>query len=1170
MHTDVFHAAALTAGLLLASTHANGQETFPVFLPADNSPVRELWAADGHTSIVRMRNMTVAGEAFVKRVDYLDGLGRPEETVLSAPGTAEGDIVTFRQTDAFGRPSREWLPIPASHTDGAFSAGSGCLAAAAAYYADEIPYSATSYEPSPLSRVTAETGPGAAWHASGKSRTRSYLTNNNQVDSLKCMRYTVSVQPYTGVTVRFDGLYALGAVSVACEADEDGHVTLSFTDRCGRLLLIRRRYNSSGVRISNDTYFIYDKRDRLCAVIPPAVPKALGQVSDQAMSDFAYLYQYDQRGRLSGRKLPGAGWTYMVYDDADRLVLSQDREMFAKGISIFHAYDILGRECVTGTTRRDVDTGTAETGIPGLALCRYTGTGSLGGYEVSGIPLDEPVLLTARYYDTHAFTAGNAELEYSAVPSYGELGGSQRGLATGIVEARLSSSGICAYDSTAVYHDMRGRAVQTRKTNARGGHDVTMLSLELDGTEAARRHVHTARGMQPVGEVTAYTRDAWGRRVMTAHAVDGHTAVTLSTLAYDGVGRMAAKTTGGQETSAYTYNVRSWLTAAAGQRLTERLCYNEAVEGLSPALTHRYRWNGTVAACGWTAGGETRQRGYSLLYDGLDRLTEAYYGEGWNLTAYHTKYDGKAAYDCMGNPVWIYRKSPVSVDSVRPSSPSDRLCLEYDGNRLTHVTDSVTSGHNYEGAFHFADGTDTETEYEYDENGNMVKDLNRNISQIQYNWLNLPSMIQFGDNTYIYNTHSATGEKLTTQFAIQAQPILSPLSGNGGALETESAAEPESAVESLASGPATHIDTYHRYYCGNMVYDGGERRLLTDEGYVTFAADGTPQYHFYLRDHLGNIRVVFDQTGAVEQVTHYYPFGGVMRESTNPGLQPYKYGGKELDRTSGLDAYDFGARMYFADRLQWGQMDPLCEKYYDWSPYNYCGNGPINTSDLDGMDWYQDSDKTIQYSPNVHSQSDLKKNQLYIGLKYQNKQGTIFYRKDGSILFLHETEAYNRIWHQANVHYRNNGEKGGREVGGYILSDGKVLVMPDYLNDNSTSKFNIAGYKLKGHSLIKGEESFIVIGQVHSHQDKSLPATPSFFTEKGYGDLGFSLENTSLPVFTIGHDGIIHGIRGYRDRTNKPVGLVVSLNSKDASRENLLKGVTSLYSIIKRLPIIRK
>ncbi len=138
-------------------------------------------------------------------------------------------------------------------------------------------------------------------------------------------------------------------------------------------------------------------------------------------------------------------------------------------------------------------------------------------------------------------------------------------------------------------------------------------------------------------------------------------------------------------------------------------------------------------------------------------------------------------------------------------------------------------------------------------------------------------------------------------------------------------------------------------YCGNMVYDRGESRLFLENGYVTFdITTNASSYHFYQRDHLGNNRVVFNQTGTVEQVTHYYPFGGVMRESTNPGLQPYKYGGKELDRTSGLDAYDFGARMYFADRLQWGQMDPLCEKYYDVSPYGYCHNNPIIMFDQDG------------------------------------------------------------------------------------------------------------------------------------------------------------------------------------------------------------------------------
>ena len=73
----------------------------------------------------------------------------------------------------------------------------------------------------------------------------------------------------------------------------------------------------------------------------------------------------------------------------------------------------------------------------------------------------------------------------------------------------------------------------------------------------------------------------------------------------------------------------------------------------------------------------------------------------------------------------------------------------------------------------------------------------------------------------------------------------------------------------------------------------------------------------------------------VRQVTSYYPFGTPYTDPAavmNANMQPYKYNGKELDRMHGLDAYDFGARMYFADRMQWGTMDPLCEKYYDISP----------------------------------------------------------------------------------------------------------------------------------------------------------------------------------------------------------------------------------------------
>ena len=209
-------------------------------------------------------------------------------------------------------------------------------------------------------------------------------------------------------------------------------------------------------------------------------------------------------------------------------------------------------------------------------------------------------------------------------------------------------------------------------------------------------------------------------------------------------------------------------------------------------------------------------------------------------------------------------------------------------------------------------------------------------------------MITFGNNSYIYNTYSATGEKLMTQYDFHMLPIQAPLSGNGGTTETEGVSGPGGT----RSGSATPVDTGHRYYCGNVVYDRGVTRLLTDEGYVTFSETGAPVYHYYLRDHLGNIRVVMGQTGAVEQVSHYYAFGGLMRESTNPGLQPYKYGGKEIDRFTGLDAYDFGARSYFADRMQWSTMDPLSEKYYDVSPYAYCGNNPVRYIDPDGKKVY--------------------------------------------------------------------------------------------------------------------------------------------------------------------------------------------------------------------------
>ena len=70
--------------------------------------------------------------------------------------------------------------------------------------------------------------------------------------------------------------------------------------------------------------------------------------------------------------------------------------------------------------------------------------------------------------------------------------------------------------------------------------------------------------------------------------------------------------------------------------------------------------------------------------------------------------------------------------------------------------------------------------------------------------------------------------------------------------------------------------------------------------------------------------------------------------------------GKEFDMMHGLRWHDHGAR--FADNtiLRWTTMDPLCEKYYDTSPYVFCGNNMMRNIDPDG--------KKIKFAKGVSKQ----------------------------------------------------------------------------------------------------------------------------------------------------------------------------------------------------------
>ena len=207
----------------------------------------------------------------------------------------------------------------------------------------------------------------------------------------------------------------------------------------------------------------------------------------------------------------------------------------------------------------------------------------------------------------------------------------------------------------------------------------------------------------------------------------------------------------------------------------------------------------------------------------------------------------------------------------------------------------------------------------------------------------------------------------------------------------------------LYASDGTKLRTVHKTgstttttdYCGNVVYENGTQKyLLTEEGYVTLADS---KYHYYLKDHQGNNRVVISSTGTVEETNHYYPFGGVFAATNN--VQPYKYNGKEFDTKNGLNWYDYGARHYDAALGRFVTVDPMSEKYYGISPYAYCVNNPVVYIDPDG--------KKVYYATGV---SNEFKNDFKQAVQYLNKYGMggllaklhasnkIYYIKEGATL----------------------------------------------------------------------------------------------------------------------------------------------------------------------------
>jgi hypothetical protein len=295
--------------------------------------------------------------------------------------------------------------------------------------------------------------------------------------------------------------------------------------------------------------------------------------------------------------------------------------------------------------------------------------------------------------------------------------------------------------------------------------------------------------------------DHAGRLLKTWHRVNTDAEVLLATNQYNELGQLVDKklyNTNPVETPDnhriykqsvdHRYNIRGWITSINNASLKPDAINDEAndffgmelaYDNIVAAVTNQdeVQFNGNISAITWSNNlglGNIKQRGYKYTYDLMNRLNDALHFENNSSWSPVTSYDEKnLVYDLNGNIKRLERNGKAAAEM-------DILVYDYGtgpdrSNRLLKVTDSADDAEG------FKEGTATAQDYAYDNNGNMISDLNKDIQSIQYNYLNLPEKITKVNGEYIKYLYDPSGRKWS-QEVYNAKNVLQKKSDYLGSL----------------------------------------------------------------------------------------------------------------------------------------------------------------------------------------------------------------------------------------------------------------------------------------------------------------------------------------------------------------------------------------------------
>ena len=898
--------------LLICSQSTTAQQSRPVPAPYTTGiPVNFIrtWVAvapEQDANLLMNRPLQDVKQA----TQYIDGLGRPLQTVIKqgsmATGSTANDLVSPVEYDEYGREQHKYLPFAANSTgnyptnDGKFKMNpfqQQAVFMTAQFYSSQnetFYYGKNNFEASPLSRTTFTYAPGNSWAGSENNpdllqrrNIQMKYFNNTVTDEVHIWTVTNNfLLQFGSYTTTPNSIYLAGQLLKSITIDEHKKQVIEFKDKEGRLILKKVQLTSSpdiGTGSGYDgwlsTYYIYDDLGNLSCVIQPEGVKALlanWSLTQQILNEQCFRYAYDQRNRMVVKKIPGAGEVYMVYDNLDRLVMTQDANMRTGTVKwMVTKYDELNRSIETGLWTNNQTFGTHcgsaynSTNYPNtssnyeqLSLTHYDDYIGL----ISGL---SPTFIAA--WNSNFSSTNNSQWPYPQMPIQSNA---VKGLPTWTKSKVLGSSNTYLYSCT-IYND-KGKPIQIQSTNITGGLDVSTTQYSWAGQPLAMVQKHekaSSPNQQTTVIITKIIYDNLGRVLKSENKLS-NTLVNNGTMTpsfktivqneYDQLGQLKKKKIGAKpntsielESVSYDYNIRGWMLGANRDYAKDGnsnnyfgfdLGYDKAINGIVGNLTYNNpQYNGNIEGMVWKSKGDGEKRKYDFIYDAANRLMLAdftqYTGGSFNRNAqvdFSVKMgDGNPlnnnAYDANGNIKFMSQKGL----KINVSNFIDQLTYSYQigSNKLNLVTDVSNDNSSKLGDFKYDAATKTTTDYLYDSNGNLITDNNKKISGVQYNHLNLPQIIPITGKGSIEYVYDGGGGKIKKIVHENNKPDKTTLFING----------------------LVYVDDVLQF----AGHEEGRTRFKPAVGNTAaiFA------YDYFIKDHLGNVRMVLTD----EQQQDIYP-----------------------------------------------------------------------------------------------------------------------------------------------------------------------------------------------------------------------------------------------------------------------------------------------------------